>query len=159
MKILISFTFLLFSNLVWAQVSLSSITEKKWILTNQKIEKEKTLTFKEYHSSLIEINTMIWSFEKNGILDYDYQTNSDTFACLGVDFLDLDLDYSSWQWKPNLQLFTLTLKGGYASIDDFILKAEYEVSIDKDENEFETLTLQQTKILNFKNLAKTPKKK
>jgi hypothetical protein len=69
---------------------------------------------------------MIWEFKPNGRLTYDYQSSEDVEVCLGVNFLDLDVDACTWRPNSATNIILLTLKGGYASIDDFILKNEYE---------------------------------
>jgi hypothetical protein len=43
-----------------------------------------------------------------------------------VNFSDLDLDASTLRPNSATNIILLTLMGGYASIDDFISKNEYE---------------------------------
>ncbi len=107
----------------------------KWILKTNKIEK-KQIIFTEYNIAQVDINTMVWSFLPNGRIAYDYESSGDVFACLGVDFLDLDLDECRWQYDHSLQKITLLLKGGYASIDDFVFKRVYKIELLDEEQDY-----------------------
>lgn len=101
----------------------------QWILETSKIEK-KELRFIPYSKEAVDLNTMVWTFLPGGFIEYDYQTNEDIFACAGVDFLDLDLSECRWQYNAATRTLTLQLKGGYASIDDFVFKRDYLVGIE-----------------------------
>ncbi|NBA86249.1 hypothetical protein GVN16_10780 [Emticicia sp. CRIBPO] len=103
-------------------------SSKQWILTTTNIKKNE-LRFVEYNVSKLSLNTMIWNFRKGGKIEYDYQSREGIDACAGVNFLDLDVDECSWTYNPANMKLTMTLKGGYASIDDFVLKREYTVSV------------------------------
>jgi hypothetical protein len=108
---------------------------KKWILKNNNILRNE-IELVEYKQKKVKINTMVWQFMPNGKLEYDYQTGEDVDACLGVDFLDIDLDESRWTYNPSTLTLTLMIKGGYASLDDFIFKKEYRISLIDDDNEY-----------------------
>lgn len=99
-----------------------------WILETPKVEKGR-LTFVNYSKEKLGINTLIWKFLPNGRIDYDYQSDESIFACAGVDFLDMDTDECHWSYDPNNTQLTLQIKGGYASIDDFVFKRVYQVSL------------------------------
>ncbi|MGR3812431.1 hypothetical protein [Jiulongibacter sp. NS-SX5] len=101
---------------------------QSWILRTPKIEK-KEIVFENYTKDKVSLNTMIWKFLPNGSLEYDYQSSEDVFACAGVDFLDMDVEQSRWQYNPADLTLTLQIKGGYASLDDFIFKRVYKVSL------------------------------
>ena len=94
------------------------IKKNQWILVTDKIENKKEINFVSYQKKKVELNAMIWSFLENGNIEYDYQSAENIEACNGVDFLDLDSENTSWKFNNTSQIFTLTLKGGYASIDD-----------------------------------------
>lgn len=107
---------------------------KKWIMTTSKIERNK-IEFIEYDISKVDLNTMIWTFLPGGAIEYDYQSSEDVFACAGVDFLDMDVTECRWEYDASTLNVTLTIKGGYASLDDFVFKRRYFLSInDDDEN-------------------------
>jgi hypothetical protein len=130
MNILKNIVFLIFTLVsigALGQTFKERVPQKKWILVNDKIDTLKILNFVPYSKEKIGLNTMIWTFKPNGQLDYDYQSAEDVEACIGVDFLDLDIDRCQWALNPISHSLTLTLKGGFASIDDFILKNEYEI--------------------------------
>ena len=130
------FVFLLLVSLAsQAQDFKSFVLNKKWILVTEKVDTAKTIKFVEYDKSKVSLNTMIWDFKANGRLEYDYQSDEEIDACLGVDFLDLDVDVCTWRYNTTTQTLHMTLKGGFASIDDFILKNEYTFSNSLDEFE------------------------
>lgn len=112
-----------------------------WILNTDKIQK-KQLEFENYSKSKVELNTMVWKFLPNGRLDYDYQSSEDVNACAGVDFLDMDVEECRWAYNPSTLIMTLQIKGGYASIDDFVFKRDYLVGMLDSETAYGyTLTL------------------
>ena len=147
------FSFLLFSNLQ-AQHFKESVVNKKWILASERIENADSIVFVPYNKEQISLNTMIWVFKPNGRIEYDYQSSDYIEACAGVDFLDLEVE--SCSWRQNTQTFNvmLTLKGGYASIDDFLMKNEYVFSL----NELDGFTLALKKKLFFKDYTLTNSK-
>lgn len=131
-------------------------SSKKWILKSNNILKDE-IEFVEYKQKKVSINTMVWQFMPNGKIEYDYQTGDDVDACLGVDFLDIDIDESSWRYNPQDLTLTLNIKGGYASIDDFIFKKEYRISlIDEDDDYGYSLDL--VKVYYFNDLTRFRKK-
>jgi len=101
---------------------------QNWILRTPDINTQN-LEFVNYKKEKVELNTMIWKFLPNGRLAYDYQSSSTVFACAGVNFLDMDLDESTWTYNPASLVLTLQIKGGYASLDDFVFKRDYKVSM------------------------------
>ncbi|MCP9770853.1 hypothetical protein EGI22_23360 [Lacihabitans sp. LS3-19] len=149
------FVFLLFVSVVsQGQDFKSFVLNKKWILVTEKVDTAKTLKFVAYDKAKISLNTMIWDFQSNGRLEYDYQSDEDIDACLGVDFLDLDVDVCTWRYNPSTQTLQMTLKGGFASIDDFILKNEYTFSNSLDEYEMPQFELSLKRKIFFKDLTK-----
>jgi hypothetical protein len=131
-------------------------SSKKWILKSNNILKDE-IEFVEYKQKKVSINTMVWQFMPNGKIEYDYQTGDDVDACLGVDFLDIDIDESSWRYNPQDLTLILNIKGGYASIDDFIFKKEYRISlIDEDDDYGYSLDL--VKVYYFNDLTRFRKK-
>ncbi|MGL4631588.1 MAG: hypothetical protein ACRCVT_10320 [Leadbetterella sp.] len=128
------------------------IVGKEWILYTPKIDTMTFMDFEVYNGEKIDINTMIWKFLPNGKLAYDYKSNSDVDACLGVDFLDIDLDNSYWKWDPNRLILILQIKGGYASIDDFIFKSEYSIHFNFNNQTLDGFSLLRTKNLSYKIL-------
>ncbi len=159
MKVLIFFFFLSISQNIFGQDIVDFIQKNQWILVTNKIEKKKEINFVSFQKKKIELNAMIWSFLDNGKIEYDYQSADNIEACNGVDFLDLDIENSSWKYNNNSQVLTLTLKGGYASIDDFILKAEYMAFLTSDEFGNVGFQLKQTKVLILRDLTKPIRKK
>jgi hypothetical protein len=139
-------------NLAYSQGFKDRIVNKLWILETARIDSAKNFTFSAFEKEKVGINTMIWKFLPNGKLSYDYQSNDDVEGCLGVDFLDLDLNACSWKWDPVNYKLTLQLKGGYAGIDDFILKNEYNVFFDFKESSLQGFSLQEFKPFFFKIL-------
>jgi hypothetical protein len=151
-KIFLLLVLLSFSQITNAQGFKDRVVNKEWILETPKIDTANQLNFSTYSKEKIEINTMIWKFLPNGKISYDYQTSSDVEACLGVDFIDLDLNASFWKWDPVKLVLTIQLKGGYAGIDDFIMKNDYQVHFSFEENKMTAFTLYKTKQLSFKIL-------
>jgi hypothetical protein len=113
---------------------------KKWILANNKIERE-SIEFISYDTTKIEINTLVLTFKPKGIIEYDYESPNDVDACFGVDYLDIDTDVSRWDFDATKNLLTLTVKGGIASLDDFKFKRDYEIWLESSGN----YVLRQTK--------------
>jgi hypothetical protein len=105
---------------------------KRWILLTNKIMKN-TIKFTSYDKSKFRINTLILTFANNGKLEYDYQMDPTLEFCAGIDFLDIDTDESAWSFDESINVLTLTIKGGYASLDDFKFKREYKVEQTDDE--------------------------
>ena len=161
MKFIHLFLFFFFSicQSIFCQDIVDTIQKNKWILVTDKLEKKKEINFVSFQKKRIELNAMIWSFLENGKIEYDYQSADNIEACNGVDFLDLDIDNSFWKFNADSQVFTLTLKGGYASIDDFILKAEYMAFLTSDEFGNKDFDLKQTKLIILRDLTKQNRKK
>lgn len=128
----------------------------QWILTTAKIEKNK-LEFIPYSVDKVDMNTMIWTFMPGGIIDYDYQSSADIFACAGVDFLDMDVTECRWEYDSITMELTLLIKGGYASIDDFVFKRRYTVSINDEDDEY-AYTLTKNYEFFFNDLTKSSRK-
>lgn len=105
---------------------------KRWILLTNKIMKN-TVKFTSYDKSKFRINTLILTFASNGKIEYDYQMDPTLEFCAGIDFLDIDTDESAWSFDEANNILTLTIKGGYASLDDFKFKREYKVEQTDDE--------------------------
>jgi hypothetical protein len=151
-KIRVLFIFILICQIAKAQGFKDRVVNKEWILETPKIDTANQLNFTTYAKEKIEINTMIWKFLPNGKISYDYQTSSDVEACLGVDFIDLDLNSSYWKLDPVKLVLTIQIKGGYAGIDDFIMKNEYQVHFSFSENTMDGFSLYKTKHVLFKIL-------
>lgn len=105
---------------------------KRWILLTNKIMKN-TIKFTSFDKSKFRINTLILTFANNGKLEYDYQMDPTLEFCAGIDFLDIDTDESAWSFDEASNVLTLTIKGGYASLDDFKFKRDYKVEQTDDE--------------------------
>ncbi|GAB3508016.1 hypothetical protein [Emticicia fontis] len=105
---------------------------KRWILLTNKIMKN-TIKFTSYDKSKFRINTLILTFANNGKIEYDYQMDPTLEFCAGIDFLDIDTDESAWSFDESSNILTLTIKGGYASLDDFKFKRDYKVEQTDDE--------------------------
>jgi len=159
MKVIFLFFFLSICQSIFGQGVVDIIQKNQWILVTDKLEKKKEVNFVSFQKKKIELNAMIWSFLDNGKIEYDYQSADNIEACNGVDFLDLDIENSFWKYNNDSQVFTLTLKGGYASIDDFVLKAEYIAFLTSDEFGNLGFQLKQTKVLTFRDLTKLTRKK
>jgi hypothetical protein len=159
MKVIFLFFFLSIWQSIFGQGVVDIIQKNQWILVTDKLEKKKEVNFVSFQKKKIELNAMIWSFLDNGKIEYDYQSADNIEACNGVDFLDLDIENSYWKYNNDSQVFTLTLKGGYASIDDFVLKAEYIAFLTSDEFGNLGFQLKQTKVLTFRDLTKLTRKK
>lgn len=104
---------------------------KRWMLVKNKIERNDIfLTI--YDESKLTINNLIMSFDTVGKIAYDYESDPKVRICAGVDFLDIDTDETSWEYNAERNIVTLTLKGGYASLDDFKFKRDYWVETVED---------------------------
>lgn len=103
---------------------------KRWMLVKNKIERND-IFLKTYDESKLTINNLILSFD-DGKLNYDYESDPKVKFCAGVDFLDIDTDETTWEYNAERNIVTLTLKGGYASLDDFKFKREYWVETVED---------------------------
>lgn len=125
MKFLIK-TLLLIITLSSANAQTLFDADRRWILVSNKIGRSE-IELQQYDSSKIDINTLILSFKPNGLIEYDYESPDDVEACLGVDFLDIDTDFSRWEFDSTRNVLTLTIKGGYASLDDFKFKRDYDL--------------------------------
>lgn len=99
---------------------------KRWILVRNKIERGD-IYLTPYHESKLTINNLVLNLSEGGIIEYDYESDPKIKFCAGVDFLDIDTDETSWTFDADNNIFTLTLKGGYASLDDFKFKRDYTV--------------------------------
>jgi hypothetical protein len=152
MKYLFLLFFSFFFINTYSQGFRDRVLNKNWILTNTRIDTCTVLSFEKYDSSKVEINTMIWNFLPNGRIQYDYQSNSDVEACLGVEFLDLDPAASSWRWDSQRLILILQMKGGFASLDDFLIKNEYQVHFQFTENQMTGFALKLSKPILFKIL-------
>ena len=129
----------------FAQISALFIPKSRWILLDNKIEGDEIL-LTPYDSTKFEINTLILTFGKNNKIEYDYESHAE--VCYGVDFLDMDSDETSWEFDKKTNLLTLTVKGGYSSIEDFKFKRDYEIWTIVDGN----FRLQQVKEYYFEDL-------
>jgi hypothetical protein len=103
---------------------------KRWMLVKNKIERND-IFLTTFDESKLTINNLIMSFD-DGKIVYDYETDPKIKFCAGVDFLDIDTDETSWEYNAERNIVTLTLKGGYASLDDFKFKREYWVETIED---------------------------
>ncbi len=99
---------------------------KRWILVRNKIERGD-IYLTPYHESKLTINNLVLKLSERGKIEYDYESDPKIRFCAGVDFLDIDTDETSWTFNADNNVFTLTLKGGYASLDDFKFKRDYIV--------------------------------
>lgn len=99
---------------------------KRWILVRNKIERGD-IYLTPYHESKLTINNLVLNLSESGTIEYDYESDPKVRFCAGVDFLDIDTDETSWLFDADNNVFTLTLKGGYASLDDFKFKRDYTV--------------------------------
>jgi hypothetical protein len=97
---------------------------KRWILVRNKIERGD-IYLTPYHESKLTINNLVLNLSERGKIEYDYESDPKLKFCAGVDFLDIDTDETSWVFDAENNVFTLILKGGYASLDDFKFKREY----------------------------------
>ncbi|WP_435355415.1 hypothetical protein [Emticicia sp. SJ17W-69] len=104
---------------------------KRWMLVKNKIERND-IFLTTYNESKLTINNLIMSFDSEGKIAYDYESDPKVKFCAGVDFLDIDTDETSWEYNAEKNIVTLTLKGGYASLDDFKFKREYWVEAIED---------------------------
>lgn len=126
-------------------------SKKQWILIDNKIEKD-TIQFTPFDTAKVSLNTMVLKFMPKGKIMYDYQSDENIDACLGVDFLDIDTDASSWFYNPQTKQAILQIKGGYASIDDFKFKRIYKVELLEG-----NLFFYKTKEIYFKDLTQNQK--
>jgi hypothetical protein len=115
-----------------AQSKALLVETKRWILITNKITKN-VVRFTSFDRSKFRINTLILSFVDGGKIAYDYEMDPKLEFCAGIDFLDIDTDESSWSFDEANNVLTLTLKGGYASLDDFKFKRDYKVEQTDDE--------------------------
>jgi hypothetical protein len=99
---------------------------KRWILVRNRIERGD-IYLTPYHESKLTINNLVLNLSESGTIEYDYESDPKVKFCAGVDFLDIDTDETSWTFDADNNVFTLTLKGGYASLDDFKFKRDYTV--------------------------------
>ena len=99
---------------------------KRWILVRNKIERGD-IYLTPYHESKLTINNLVLNLSESGAIEYDYESDPKVKFCAGVDFLDIDTEETSWVFDADNNIFTLTLKGGYASLDDFKFKRDYTV--------------------------------
>jgi len=98
----------------------------RWILVNNRIEKNE-IFLTSYKKSKLKVNTLVLSFDKDARISYDYETNPNFPVSSSINYLDIDTDESSWTFDTLTNICTLTIKGGYASIDDFKFKREYKI--------------------------------
>ena len=103
-----------------------SIQSKKWILLNKRID-NNDIYLAAYNPSKLKADSFILQFQKDGRIDYDYETNKHAKSKARTEFLDIDTNASAWQYDASQKLLTLTLKGGYTSIDDFNFKRSYKI--------------------------------
>lgn len=101
---------------------------KKWILVRNKIERGD-IYLTPYHESKLSVNNLVMTLTQDNKIEYDYESDPKIRICLGVDFLDIDTDETDWLYDDENNVFTLTLKGGYASLDDFKFKRDYKVEL------------------------------
>jgi hypothetical protein len=102
------------------------VQTKRWILITNKITKND-IRFTSFDRSKFRINTLILSFMDGGRIEYDYEMDPKLEFCAGIDFLDIDTDESAWALDEENNVLTLTIKGGYASLDDFKFKRDYKI--------------------------------
>ncbi len=127
-------------------------SSKKWILASNKIDGD-SIEFMTYDTSKIEINTLVFTFKPKGVIEYDYESPNDVDACFGVDYLDIDLEASTWNFNAQSNVLTLSIKGGIASLDDFKFKRDYEIWLESSGN----YVLRKTKEHYFIDLKKQAK--
>ncbi len=108
------------------------VETKRWILITNKITKN-IIRFTSFDRSKFRINTLVLSFVDGGKIAYDYEMDPTLEFCAGIDFLDIDTDESAWSLDEENNVLTLTLKGGYASLDDFKFKRDYKIEQTGDE--------------------------
>lgn len=108
------------------------VETKRWILITNKITKN-VIRFTSFDRSKFRINTLVLSFVNGGKIAYDYEMDPTLEFCAGIDFLDIDTDESAWSLDEENNVLTLTLKGGYASLDDFKFKRDYKIEQTGDE--------------------------
>lgn len=108
------------------------VDTRRWILITNKITKN-VIRFTSFDRSKFRINTLVLSFANGGKIEYDYQMDPTLEFCAGIDFLDIDTDESAWSLDEENNVLTLTLKGGYASLDDFKFKRDYKIEQTGDE--------------------------
>ncbi len=101
---------------------------KRWILVRNKIERGD-IYLTPYDESKLTINNLVMYLSPEGGIVYDYESDPKIKFCAGVDFLDIDTDETSWTFDGEANILTLTLKGGYASLDDFKFKRDYYVEL------------------------------
>ncbi|AWV99132.1 hypothetical protein [Arcticibacterium luteifluviistationis] len=148
MKKLLLIGFILLGNAASAQYLQLLDASQNWILKTSDI-KDNSLVFVNYEKKKVDLNTMIWKFLPNGRLEYDYQSSETIYACAGVNFLDMDVDECLWTYNPSTLILTLQIKGGYASLDDFVFKRDYKVGmLDEDDGYGYTLTLDKEQYFN-----------
>ena len=122
----LSFTLLLFTQAYSQNTSLLDKT-KRWILLNNKIDKNEVF-LTSYSKSKLKADTFVMHLGKDGKIEYDYETNPAVKASGSTYFLDIDTDESAWEYNPAAQTISLTIKGGYSSLDDFKFKREYKIT-------------------------------
>ena len=115
----------------WEQHKSLFDKSNRWILVRNRIERGD-IYLTPYHESKLTINNLVLSFTNEGKIEYDYESDPKVRFCAGVDFLDIDTDETSWAFDSENNVFTLTLKGGYASLDDFKFKRDYTVEASDD---------------------------
>ncbi len=126
---------------------------KKWILLNNKIEKNEIFLAK-YHPAKLRANSLVLSFVSNGRLSYTYESNPKIQSTSSIDFLDIDLEESRWKFDSLAQELTLTIKGGYASLSDFRFSRNYSI-----ESVSDGFILIKSKNILFENLKNFSKNK
>ncbi len=99
---------------------------KRWILVRNRIERGD-IYLTPYLESKLTINNLVLNLSESGTIEYDYESDPKIIFCAGVDFLDIDTDETSWVFDDKKNVFTLTLKGGYASLNDFKFKRDYTI--------------------------------
>lgn len=99
---------------------------KRWILVRNRIERGD-IYLTPYLESKLTINNLVLNLAESGTIEYDYESDPKIIFCAGVDFLDIDTDQTSWVFDEKKNVFTLTLKGGYASLNDFKFKRDYTI--------------------------------
>ncbi|WP_101727816.1 hypothetical protein [Emticicia sp. TH156] len=103
-----------------------SLLSKKWILLNSRIE-NKDIYLASYSPSKLKADSFVIHFLQDGKIDYDYETNHSSKHSRRTEFLDLDTEVSGWQYEASENIMTLTLKGGYTSMDEFNFKRRYKM--------------------------------
>ena len=125
-KIIATAVFLLMFFQVIAQQTSLLEASNRWILVNNKIERNE-IYLTSYKKSKVSLNTLVLSFAENGKIVYDYETNSKTDGNLNIKYLDINTSESSWTYDTLSKILSLVIQAGYTTLDDFKFKREYKI--------------------------------